>query len=102
MSSFECEPLRSKLPDSFDDVWGVTVGRIRINNPLEHDGVLIEWQLDMPTQCLTSSRRVLCLLQIENHAIVRGEFVHGARDHKRQCGIFIVRLSRLGIEGESR
>lgn len=55
MPSFESKPLRPQMPDSIHDVRGVAIGRIRINNPLEHDGVLIEWQFYVPTQRIASS-----------------------------------------------
>ncbi len=43
------------MPNSIHDVWGVSIGRIRIDNPLEHDNVLIKWQLDVLTQRVASS-----------------------------------------------
>ncbi|SMX99821.1 hypothetical protein BSP239C_03046 [Brevibacterium sp. 239c] len=57
LSSFEREPLRPQQPDPLHNVWRVTVSRVRIHQPLEHNSVLLGRQINAPAQRFTGFGR---------------------------------------------
>lgn len=72
------------MPHPLHAVRGATVGRVCVEKSLEHNGVLLWWQVDVSAQRVMVDWRVRGFLQVEDHSIVFGEFVHGAGDRRDQ------------------